>query len=42
VPWLVYHFALKSYVGAFFDAATVVTNAVTLSAMIREKRTAGE
>lgn len=42
VPWLVYHFALKSYVGAFFDAATVVTNAATLSAMIREKRTAGE
>lgn len=37
LPWLVYHFALKSYVGAFFDAATVVTNAITLRAMIRER-----
>lgn len=40
VPWLIYHFALKSYVGAFFDAATVVTNAITLSAMIKEKNAA--
>lgn len=38
VPWLIYHFALKSYVGAFFDAATVVTNTVTLFAMIKEKK----
>ena len=38
VPWLIYHFVLKSYVGAFFDAATVVTNALTLSAMIKEKK----
>lgn len=38
VPWLIYHFALKSYVGAFFDAATVITNAVTLFAMIKEKK----
>ena len=40
VPWLIYHFVLKSYVGAFFDGATVVTNALTLSAMIREKNAA--
>lgn len=40
VPWLIYHFALKSYVGAFFDAATVVTNAITLSVMIKEKNAA--
>ena len=38
VPWLIYHFALKSYVGAFFDAATVITNAVTLFAMVKEKK----
>ena len=37
VPWMIYHFALRSYVGAAFDAATVITNAVTLRAMIKEK-----
>ena len=37
IPWMVYHFILKSYTGAIFDAATVVTNAVTLFKMIRDK-----
>ena len=40
VPWLFYHFALKAYVGAIFDAATVITNAVTLWAMIKEQKAA--
>ncbi len=40
VPWAVYHFILKSYTGAFFDAATVVTNAVTLVKMIKENKEA--
>ncbi len=40
VPWMVYHFVLKSYTGAIFDAATVVTNGITLAGMIREKRAA--
>ncbi|WP_022766255.1 YgjV family protein [Butyrivibrio sp. XPD2006] len=38
VPWAVYHFILKSYTGAIFDAATVVTNAVTLAKMIKENK----
>ena len=38
LPWMVYHFALKAYVGAFFDAATVVTNAITLFVMIKEQK----
>ena len=37
-PWMIYHFALKSYVGAFFDAATILTNGLTLLAMIRERK----
>ena len=37
VPWLVYHFILGSYVGAIFDFITIVTNAVTLGVMIKEK-----
>ena len=42
VPWMVYHFILKSYVGALFDAATIVTNIITLRAMIKEKNTVSE
>ena len=42
VPWMVYHFVLKSYVGAFFDVATIITNCITLSVMIKEKRAAKE
>ena len=38
VPWLIYHFALKAYVAAFFDAATVVTNIIALGVMIKEKK----
>ena len=39
IPWVVYHFALKSYTGAFFDLASVVTNAATLYKMVRESTT---
>lgn len=37
VPWMVYHFALKSYVGALFDAATIITNAIALCSMFKER-----
>ncbi len=40
VPWMLYHFILKSYVGAIFDGATIITNFVTLYFMIKEKRAA--
>lgn len=40
LPWMFYHFILRSYVGAFFDVATIITNAVTLYAMIKEKNAA--
>lgn len=42
VPWMFYHFALKSYVGAIFDAATVLTNGITLYFMIKKQRSTGE
>lgn len=42
VPWIFYHFALKSYVGAIFDAATVLTNGITLYFLIRKKESTGE
>jgi len=38
VPWMVYHFFLKSYVGAVFDAATIATNTITLCSMIKQKK----
>ena len=38
VPWMFYHFILKSYVGAIFDAATIITNSITLCVMLREKK----
>ena len=38
VPWMFYHFILKSYVGAIFDVATIITNGITLCSMIREKK----
>lgn len=41
IPWMVYHFVLKSYVGAVFDAATILTNAVTLGFMLREQKNTG-
>lgn len=39
VPWMVYHFVLGSYVGAAFDAATIITNTVTLISMAKETTT---
>ena len=38
VPWVFYHFFIDAYVAAVFDALSVVTNAVTLGIMIKEKR----
>ena len=40
VPWMFYHFILQSYIGAIFDAATIIANAVTLCFMIKEKKAA--
>jgi hypothetical protein len=40
IPWMFYHFILKSYVGALFDAASVATNAITLFVMLRGKKSA--
>ena len=42
VPWMFYHFILKSYVGAFFDVATIVTNSITLYAMVKESKAVTE
>ena len=36
VPWIFYHFALKLYVAAVFDAASVITSAITLFLMIKK------
>ena len=30
IPWVLYHFALKAYVAAIFDVATVLTNGIAL------------
>lgn len=38
IPWMFYHFVLQSYVGAFFDAATIVTNGITLCTMMKERK----
>jgi hypothetical protein len=38
VPWVFYHFFLGLYVAAVFDVLSVITNAVTLGIMIKEKR----
>ena len=38
VPWMFYHYILKSYVGAIFDGATIVTNAVTLCILIKSRK----
>lgn len=37
IPWMFYHFILKSYVGAIVDAATIITNGITLCFMLKEK-----
>ena len=36
IPWIVYHFVLKLYVAAVFDAASVITSAITLFLMIKK------
>jgi hypothetical protein len=41
VPWMFYHFILKSYTGALCDAATTILNFMTLRAMIKEQKKAG-
>ena len=41
IPWLFYHFILKSYTGALCDAATVVINFITLHAMVKDQKAAG-
>lgn len=35
IPWVFYHFALKAYVAAIFDVATVLTNGIALWQMKR-------
>ena len=37
-PWVFYHFFIGAYVAAVFDTLGVITNAVTLGIMIKEKR----
>ncbi len=37
IPWIFYHFMIKSYVGAIFDIATVVTNGITLAGMVNPR-----
>ncbi len=36
VPWIFYHFMIKSYVGVAFDTATVILNTITLVRMLKE------
>ena len=38
IPWIFYYLIYKSYTGSFFAAATTVTNIISLTRMIREKR----
>ena len=38
VPWLVYHFFISAYVAAVFDVLTILSNAVTLFLMMKEKK----
>ena len=38
LPWMVYHFMIRSYVGAIFDAASVITNAITLYLMVADQK----
>ena len=37
VPLMFYHFILRSYVGAIFDVATILTNGITLYVMIKQR-----
>ena len=38
VPWMFYHFILKSYVGAIFDVATIIVNTITLVSMLKDRK----
>ena len=38
VPWVFYHFFLQAYVATVFDVLTIISNAVTLALMIKEKK----
>jgi len=40
MPWLLYHFVLKAYVGAVCDVTFLITNIITTCVMIKEKKTA--
>ncbi|MBR2334990.1 MAG: YgjV family protein [Clostridia bacterium] len=40
VPWMFYHFILKSYVGAIFDIASIITSTITLCVMIKKNKSA--
>ena len=37
IPWVIYHFMIKSYAGAIFDVATIITNLITLHSMIKKQ-----
>lgn len=37
VPWMFYHFILKSYVGAIFDVATIIVNTIALASMLKSR-----
>lgn len=37
-PWVFYFFVIRDYTGAFFAAATIVTNIVTLRKMIADQK----
>ena len=38
VPWIFYFLVIRTYTGAFFAAATVVTNLITLRKMIQDRK----
>ena len=40
IPWMIYHFMLKSYVGAIFDLASIITSTITLCVMIKKNKSA--
>ena len=40
IPWVCYHFIIKSYAGAIFDVATIIANVITLFTMVRKPREA--
>lgn len=38
VPWVIYYFVYRSYTGAFFAAATIIANIVSLRRMILDRK----